>query len=457
MPINDKHSLYEEVAPDWLLCRDCYAGERMIKEKRKTYLPYFGFTGVDTDMQVEADYKTYLTRANFYGAYRRTVHGLTGSAFRKEWELQEGSGDSESIFRNIDSRGFSLNEQARIVTRNILIVGREGLWVDYDNASKQPIITRWPAESIINWPEFDGRLRGVVLRSAREDYSDDEFSPKIRTLYIHLTLVDGIHAVDIYESNDDDELTHTSRVFPTDDNDQPITVIPFIFINTDDLRPTPSSPLLLDLANVNLDHYRLDASLKNGLFVKGIPIPYFFGTGIENSENDMSLASASKGISSSSENAKVGFMETTQGFDAIAEAQNRDELRMAALGSRILEEQRTEAEAALAIQYRTSSETSLLASVVKNIGEGYNKALSLISELYGIERTVVRANTDFLGGRLDANEINALIAGWQSGAITTELLVHNWRVGELLPDNLTDEKVIAEINERVKNVKSTDE
>ncbi len=42
-------------------------------------------------------------------------------------------------------------------------------------------------------------------------------------------------------------------------------------------------------------------------------------------------------------------------------------------------------------------------------------------------------NTDFDSAPLSAVEIQALVAAWQSGAISQDTLLHNLRTGEILP------------------------
>ena len=41
---------------------------------------------------------------------------------------------------------------------------------------------------------------------------------------------------------------------------------------------------------------------------------------------------------------------------------------------------------------------------------------------------------------LSASEIQALVAAWQSGAISRDTLLHNFRTGEILPPARTNEQ-----------------
>jgi len=48
-------------------------------------------------------------------------------------------------------------------------------------------------------------------------------------------------------------------------NGKPLDFIPFIFIGIDDTTPSVDEPPLIDIADVNIAHYRLDADHKHGL------------------------------------------------------------------------------------------------------------------------------------------------------------------------------------------------
>ena len=51
-------------------------------------------------------------------------------------------------------------------------------------------------------------------------------------------------------------------------------------------------------------------------------------------------------------------------------------------------------------------------------------------------------NTDFEASLMSASEIQALVAAWQSGAISRDTLLHNFRTGEILPPARTNEQEI---------------
>ncbi|HEY2952260.1 MAG TPA: hypothetical protein VGK40_06750 [Verrucomicrobiae bacterium] len=49
-------------------------------------------------------------------------------------------------------------------------------------------------------------------------------------------------------------------------------------------------------------------------------------------------------------------------------------------------------------------------------------------------------NTDFEASMMSATEIQALVGAWQSGAISRDTLLHNFRTGEILPPARTNDQ-----------------
>ena len=89
MPINTTHPLYNKHLPQWRRCRDTVTGTDSIKAGQEKYLPRL-------DAQNSGEYRSYLQRATFYGASKRTVQGLTGTVFRKPTHI-EGFSSMEAL------------------------------------------------------------------------------------------------------------------------------------------------------------------------------------------------------------------------------------------------------------------------------------------------------------------------------------------------------------------------
>jgi hypothetical protein len=56
------------------------------------------------------------------------------------------------------------------------------------------------------------------------------------------------------------------------------------------------------------------------------------------------------------------------------------------------------------------------------------------------EHSSYELNTDFEATLMSATEVQALVAAWQSGAISRDTLLHNFRTGEILPPARTNDQ-----------------
>ena len=59
--------------------------------------------------------------------------------------------------------------------------------------------------------------------------------------------------------------------------------------------------------------------------------------------------------------------------------------------------------------------------------------------VYIVVYRLLTLTSDFEASLLSATEIQALVAAWQSGAISQDTLLHNLRTGEILPSARTNE------------------
>jgi hypothetical protein len=61
-------------------------------------------------------------------------------------------------------------------------------------------------------------------------------------------------------------------------------------------------------------------------------------------------------------------------------------------------------------------------------------------EKIGADRVLVELNSDFSAKGMTSNEIKAVVAAWQAGAISQETMFDLFRRGEVLPPGRTDEE-----------------
>jgi hypothetical protein len=128
---------------------------------------------------------------------------------------------------------------------------------------------------------------------------------------------------------------------------------------------------------------------------------------------------------------------------------------MAVLGSRLLEGQKKVGEAAAAIELRQSGENSILSSLATSVSQSLTQVLQWVywwnsiaenPDDIGQDKVLLELNTDFSTTGMDPQELTAVVAAWQAGAISRDTMTDLFRRGEVLPEGRTAEEEIRAIS-----------
>ena len=285
--VTSKHPEYIKNIETWTKVDDVCDGQDAIKKKGKTYLPV-PVTFGDGD---EDRYKEYLDRAVFYGATGRTLISHIGSAFNKLPDFKRPD-ELEYLERNADGAGRSIYQSSQQMLRLILKHYRCGVYVDFPQVEpsrnraedKQknafPMIHTLKAQSVINWDFIivgnQKKLSIVVIEEAVSTLDIDGFGRTNETQYRVLRLTPGesdfIYSVQIYKRNDKEVFEAGPLYYPTDYHGKRWNYIPFTFCGAIDNTDEINNPPLLELADLNLAHYRNSADVEESGFIVGQPI-----------------------------------------------------------------------------------------------------------------------------------------------------------------------------------------
>jgi hypothetical protein len=132
----------------------------------------------------------------------------------------------------------------------------------------------------------------------------------------------------------------------------------------------------------------------------------------------------------------------------------RDEKLLAVLGSRLLEGQKKVGEAAAAIELCQAEENSILLNLANSVGQSLTEILRWIycwhsteenPDDVGDDKVLVELNTDFSTTGMDPQELTAVVAAWQAGAISRDTMTDLFRRGEVLPEGRTAEEEVKAI------------
>lgn len=217
--------------------------------------------------------------------------------------------------------------------------------------------------------------------------------------------------------------------------------IPAFFCNPRDADPRAGIPPLRDIADVNIAHLNDSAAYQWGLVWTANPTPVFIGF---NFEEGAQVKMGSSGGISGPVGATADFLEFTgQGLTELRQAMDGKRRDGALMGARLLLEDAKAAVAAETARIQRAGETSIVAGIANAVSECLTKALTFLAEWMGVDPKVSGAdgssadleywlNTDLNPAGLSAQDLTALVASWQSGAITLEDLFKALQRGEII-------------------------
>lgn len=455
-------SEYADNIETWKKCRDVVAGEKNVKNSGEKYLPKA--EGMSTN-----DYMSYKQRAEFFNATGRTLDGLHGMMFRINPFVECDKG-FEQYLENIDKKNNSFVQFLSDCSYSVLQVGFGGVLIDApqgadrmsvreaEGKKEYPYLAYYKAEDIINWRYTTvGRgeeLTLVVLRESVDVDTNDEFTQKKETLYRVLDLYEGAYRQRLLRENG---TAVQEEVFPQKFG-KPLSYIPFYFLPS----KAPEKPMLLDLVDVNLAWYRKSADYESGLHYTSVPTPYTIGwtpkqIGYDELGNPVEQEAEKIKLSSSSfihfpdEVRSVGMLEFTgSGLASIATAMEKDEDRMAILGARIISAEKKGVEAAETAKIHRAGENSVLAAFANNLSIVFTRILIDYLEWIAareVDAVDVSINTDYDVAGMTAAELTAYVSAWQQGAISRRVMFHNIKKGEAIPDGMSFEDMMSDIEE----------
>lgn len=417
MPIDTKHPYYVKYEDKWVRTRDSFEGSDEVKNKNDKYLPKL-------EGQPDEQYNAYKMRAVYFDGVERTVRGLVGAVMRVE-PIVKAPNKLIELFNDITTTGVSLNSLISIMLQEQILMGRQGLLIDYDN---RPYLVHYITEQITNW--FDDT---IILQEAFEVAKTDVFDICYKKQYRELTLKDGKYITNVWKKNNKDDWIKSADIIAKSKGKE-LDFIPFVSVSTDGFNLNPSKSSILALADISFSIYRTSADLEHGRHYTALTTPWV--TGFSDKGGGPTDIGPSKIWIFPEPEAKVGLLEFTgKGLDALVVGMDEKRSMMASLGSQLLQSPKTGVEAADTVRLRQNAEASTLIGAVKMVEQAITKALMIMNDWAGwggTDNISVKLNTDFVDSRMSPQDITALMAAWQSGAVSHDTFLYNLKRGEIL-------------------------
>lgn len=442
MPIDSQHKEYKAYQEKWTTARDASAGQYAIHAAGEKYLSKL------SEKQTPAEYLAYKKRTSFFPATGRTVDGLLGMISRKD--LTHDAKGIDNLIDDIDLSNNSLSSFAQTILREIITVDRVGVLVEYPTVNEanqsrslaeqqqrneRPYATIYKTENIINWElaRINNKVQPImiILKELHEEQGDDAYTKKHTEQYRELRLIDGVYVQKIWRKvGDTDKYIQVGVDIVPKIKAKPLDFIPFYPFGSDENSLNISDAPILPLAELNIQHYKVNAGYENITYRHGHPTAIFSGFEVKDNEK-VELGGA---VVSQLPEAHAEYLEI-QDSQMTERNLERKEKQMASIGARFLESQKAGVEAENTVKLRSSGENSVLAGIAKLASDQLSNMLTFMATWADSKQDITaKLNTDFIPITMSAQELTALVGSWQAGAISKQTLFNNLREGEIISE-----------------------
>jgi hypothetical protein len=416
----------------WILIEDLIGGTYGMRKKHRRYLP-------QEPREQDESYDNRLARSVCPPYYQRLERMLAGMLTRKPVRLEDTSDIIMEQLFDVDMQGNDLNVWTYETARKLVRYGHVGTLVDAPTDGGRPYWVTYTPRQILGWrtEAKDGQQALSMLRlSETVTVPDGEYGEKA-VQQIRLLTPGGYQ---LHQKGDDGEF----RI--TDEGTTSLSEIPFSVAYSNRVGYFESRPPLEDIAELNLKVYQVQSDLDNQLHISAVPMLAFFG--FPSAAEEVS-AGPGEAIAFPAEG-KAEYIEPKgTSFDYQFKRLEQIAAQINELGLSAVLGQKLSAETAEAKRIDRSQGDSTMMVIAQNVQDMIDNCLQYHAQYLGQAAAAgsCYVNRDFIGARLEPQEIQSLLQLYTAGTITQETLLRQLSDGEVLGDDFNvDEELEATSN-----------
>ena len=417
MQVNDPNSVWRNQEPHWILIEDLMQGTYGMRKKHRRYLP-------QEPRELDESYDNRLARSVCPPYYQRLERMLAGMLTRKPVRLTDTADIIQEQLFDVDLQGNDLNVWTYETTRKMVRYGHVGVLVDAPKAEYEgrPYWCTYTPREILGW-RYEGSQLVQLRLMEKVVLPDGEYGEK--TAEQVRVLTPGEYKIYQKQKNTNFELI--------DEGTTSLDEIPFSVAYANRLNIMESRPPLEDIAELNLKTYQVQSDLDNILHVSCVPMLAFFG--FPSAAEEVSagpgeaIAFPADGRAEYIEPKGTSFDHQFKRLEQIAGQINE-------LGLSAVLGQKLSAETAEAKRLDRSQGDSTMMVIAQNMQDMIDNSLQFHAQYLGNTTAAGSSyvNRDFLGARLDPQEVGSLLQLYTAGTITQETLLNQLSEGEVLGD-----------------------
>jgi hypothetical protein len=378
-------------------------------------------------------YDNRLARSVCPPFYQRLERMLAGMLTRKPVRLNDVTDTIREQLFDVDLQGNDLNTWTFETARKMIRYGHIGVLVDAPANGGRPYWVSYTPRDILGFrtETVDGatklsqlRLRETIIKPSEDSEYGEEQVEQIRLL------TPGQYQIHQRDKKGDFRIV--------DEGTTSLQEIPFAVAYSNRYNTLESRPPLEDIAELNLKAYQVQSDLDNQLHISAVPMLAFYG--FPSSAEEVS-AGPGEALAFPAEGRAEYIEPDGKSYDAQFKRLDQIASQINELGLSAVLGQKLSAETAEAKRIDRSQGDSTMMVIAQNMQDAIDNCLQFHAQFLGESQAgSSMINRDFLGSRLEPQEIQALLQLYTAGTITQETLLHQLAEGEILGDDFDIEE-----------------
>ena len=424
--VNDPNTAWYAQEPHWVLIEDLISGTYGMRRKHRRYLP-------QEPRELDDAYDNRLARSVCPPYYQRLERMLAGMLTRKPVRLNDVTDTIREQLFDVDLQGNDLNTWTFETARKMIRYGHIGILVDAPANGGRPYWVSYTPRDILGFrtETVDGatklsqlRLRETIIKPSEDSEYGEEQVEQIRLL------TPGQYQIHQRDKKGDFRIV--------DEGTTSLQEIPFAVAYSNRYNTLESRPPLEDIAELNLKAYQVQSDLDNQLHISAVPMLAFYG--FPSSAEEVS-AGPGEALAFPAEGRAEYIEPDGKSYDAQFKRLDQIASQINELGLSAVLGQKLSAETAEAKRIDRSQGDSTMMVIAQNMQDAIDNCLQFHAQFLGESQAgSSMINRDFLGSRLEPQEIQALLQLYTAGTITQETLLHQLAEGEILGDDFDIEE-----------------
>ena len=424
--VESPNTAYVNMEPHWLLIEALLQGTYGIRKGHRKYLP-------QEPRELDEAYDNRLMRSTLAPFYSRLERMLAGMLTRKPVRLEDVSDVVTEQLFDVDLQGNDLNVWTYETARKCIRYGHVGVLVDAPKAGEngRPYWTQYTPRDILGWRSEikDGKQRLTQVRLMETITVPDGLYGERQVEQVRV-LTPGAFEIHQKDKKGDFVLV--------DEGNTSLSEIPFAVAYSNRVGALESRPPLADIAELNLKAYQVQSDLDNQLHISAVPMLAIYG--FPQSAEEISAGPGE--AMALPEGARAEYIEPG-GNSYSAQFQRLEQIasQINELGLAAVLGQKLSAETAEAKRIDRSQGDSTMMVIAQQMQDLIDNCLQFHAQyMQQPQAGSSFVNRDFLGDRLEPQEIQALLQLYTAGTITQETLLKQLSAGEVLGDDFDVEQ-----------------